>query len=518
MKFLFYLSNNYEDLFLDDLKMDSNLNVLKIEMNQKEWQCAVVVLEIPRGLWDEEQCYVRIDLATDKKTIFRGMRYGTRRLTKNRTLEITFQGIAPDVDQRIHRLCKNLEVDPLLFGSDAHLHKFEAQNNVLFFDGKCGDVRFSNLLQGSQMRDLSAVAIGNTIEMHYLRHATTGVDFEIHARWQQEGAGIIDLESIIAKHFPKNKINTYTPSSLMVGWPKNAAHLCVDFSKTKNSGYRVLESSIHVIKPPRTGVLNLYPSLSTPCFIKNAKGVTQQKRLKRHWLKGELIVQWNFIQPRHEVLQVHWGVQGGKRKKLALNLQTLPGDAQARSQFFNTAYGQSIINSVTRIAHAHWLYANRRLEICLTVPFDVCASVDLDSSAHIKHESLPVGTFTGKVVRTRFVQNGTRGLGYVWIRSGITLENLCTHDLKIPSVEDVFSRIGSFRALDFVENVEILNDPETQIQKIQDAEDRGATLVLMENPTHIDVKMLDLTALSIPPAIYDINVTGQERTCNFSTI
>jgi hypothetical protein len=389
---------------------------------------------------------------------------------------------------------------------------------VLFFDGKCGDVRFSNLLQGSQKKDLSAVAIGNTIEMHYLRHATTGVDFGIHARWQQEGTGILDLEPIIAKHFPKNKINTYTPSSLMSGWPKNAAHLCADFSKTKNSGYRVLESSLSIVQPPRTGVLNVYPSLSPPCFIKNAQGIAQQKRFKRYWLKGELVVQWHFIQPRHEVLQVHLGPEGGKRKKLVLNLQTLPGEMQTQANFFNTAYGKSIINTVTRIAHAHWLYANRRLEVCLTVPFDVCASVDLDSSVHIEHESLPGGTFTGKVVRTRFVQNGTRGLGYVWIRSGRTLENLCTSDLKGAIVEDVFARIKSFRAQDFVENVEILNDSETQIQKIQDADDQDATLALMENPTHIDVKMLDLTALPIPPAIYDINVTGQERTCNFSTI
>jgi hypothetical protein len=201
-------------------------------------------------------------------------------------LELTAE--PEDADIQLQTLGKTLKEAP--FWNANFVDPFEQNNPAEWLEGRSalyawdrltGKVCLSNLFEGRNLLDFSSVFFSDSLKVHLAETPLSSVSVTVTAEWVQKGEGEISLGSRIGAAFPGGMINTLTPQGLEATWPKEGQRM----GKT---GYRVLQSVLRSVFPPRTGILNIYPTV-TPEFMGWDDATQQLKAMRgqRFWMVGD---------------------------------------------------------------------------------------------------------------------------------------------------------------------------------------------------------------------------------------
>lgn len=327
----------------------------------------------------------------------------------------------------------------------------------------------------------------------------------------------------IAATFPKRKVNTLTPSGLIVEWPKVGDKIGPALSR-KQSGYQVVQSSLKEITPPSTGILDIYPTV-TPEITLKRDGQVKPIRMKRSWFKGELYLYWHYLQKRRENLSftLHQESQlkgriRPRQKHLEIQLQSIEGHLPNRgcSSFFMIDRGRLAVNHAIAMGKAYLAGSARCIEVEFKVPFADAAQITLDTSVRIQSAMIPGGELIGKVVEYRLVQNGAEVYG--WVRLAIAVgrevdsRSLDRHAfLAMTEGEqpDGILHPQNLTIDDLVRFVEIKNDAEEQTKFLLETKYDDAVSLLNQMPTVIDIKLLDLRTKPVLEHDIHLGVLGE---------
>jgi hypothetical protein len=359
--------------------------------------------------------------------------------------------------------------------------------------------------------------------------------------WIQAGEGDVGLDFKIAGAFTGHIINTLTPDALKADWPATG-------DKIGQSGYQVVKSSLKEIIPPSTGVLNIYPHL-TPEFMcwEDSGQAVRPQRLKRVWLKSELVLQWSYRQKRREVMHFTLGhlTQFDKtirplERTLNIKLQNV-NMAPSAGTFFQTAAGRQALEHALLRAKSHLAASARCLEIEVTLSLEPALALSMDHSVCITDPRIPGGKAEGKVIAYRLTQDGIDACG--WVRFAVAVGtkmerpkpgesihyaepdygNTAIHrrhrvinELTYDDYSHQFPGAGivniqGLSRSDIVRNVFVANEAEQQVQKLQNQQyplRQNLKAVLQEMPTVLSFDLLSLKTHDVlEHHIYLENVT-----------
>jgi hypothetical protein len=304
-------------------------------------------------------------------------------------------------------------VDPL--DHDLPSEWLEARSALFAWDRVTGKVCLSDLLSGRQILDVTDLLFADSLKIRMGETPLSRLSVQVRAEWIQEGTGEINLTQKIAAAFSGGMINTLTPESLIKGWPGEG-------QKLGASGYWVASSHLHSATPPRTGILNIYPTVTPELTTWDEEtGAPKQHRLRRFWMVGKLVLGWRYRQKRRECVHftlVHKTQLGQTirplTRTLTLRLQSL-GLPPWAGTFFLTTRGRQAVEHALEMAKAHLAASSRCIEMEMMVPFEAGFCLSLDHSVRLVDSRIPGGQGQGKVVAYQLVQEGLTS--FAWIRA-----------------------------------------------------------------------------------------------------
>lgn len=236
--------------------------------------------------------------------------------------------------------------------------------------------------------------------------------------WVQEGLGEVSLGSKIAAAFPGGMINTLTPKALYATWPQEG-------QKLGRSGFWVLKSQLLEVTPPKTGILDIYPTL-TPEFLTwdEYNQTPKKQRGRRCWMSGTLILGWQYRQKRRETVQFTLSqitqLEGTIRPLVrTLNLRLQEIVPSTNSTFFLTCRGRQALEHALERARAHLAASARCLEIEVTLPFEAGLALSMDHSVRLVDPRIPGGEVVGKVIAYQLHHDGMKAES--WARLAVSV-------------------------------------------------------------------------------------------------
>ncbi len=356
-----------------------------------------------------------------------------------------------------------------------------------------------------------------------------GVNVELQAEWVQRAYGEFNLYPKIAEKFSQGKVNSLTPTQLVTNWPKVGDKIGPEKTR-KKSGYQIIHSHLEAVPALNTGVLKLYPSLSPEISIEPG---TKPLRLKQSWFKGELWVDWVYRQKRQETvyftLHHHTQLEGRIRpchKSLKIKLQKieelLPDTSCA--SFFHTDRGKKAIEHAIERARAYLAGTARCIEVELQTPFEAACDITLDDTVILKGDYIPNGSLRGKVTEYRLEATETQKL--VWIRLSVaagsqmavsynpegsqTLSGISYHPYGDQAVKQGLIDPETLHIDDFVKFIEVKGESKDQIEYLKHHPHKSRTnlqSLLAENPTTIEIELLDLRTHEMLEHRIDLNIS-----------
>lgn len=269
------------------------------------------------------------------------------------------------------------------------------------------------------------------------------VTVDASVAWSQAWAGQIDLG--------RNKISTYTGSSLISEWPKSGSGLsggyavvigtAIDFynvEESKNIDYSYSWSNSS--EKHNTGdTMSVQTTSSTP-VIKfgavswltgfqgksgiGASSISETKSYIPLWrVDTNLVISYDVERARTERVQftLHTNVQSlvtlpGEDESMLLTLSSRDvgttgaiGDIK-RPAFFTLARGQRSIQYLIALARANLLMRSRAVEIEFQCHFERAVSLSLRMNAQIFDRRLPGHSAVGKIISYSFSATGDSGV------------------------------------------------------------------------------------------------------------
>jgi hypothetical protein len=411
-----------------------DLEILELTIDHREGEVAlatVVVSQLKLPSWEERHVYISVE----GNILFSGRLVGLPiKISKDLiSLELTSEPL--DAQTQLQRLAAELKQPP--FWDEAFVDALERDNpaeglearSALFaWDRSQGTVCVSDLFQGRHTRDLTNEFFQDSLKVSLGETPLSKISVNLSVEWVQQGSGEVSLGSKIAAAFPGGMINTLTPKALQANWPKEG-------QKLGKSGFWVVRSHLKDVRPPKTGILDIYPTL-TPEFLDwdESTQMPKKQRAKRSWMQGTLILGWQYWQKRKETVRFtleQMTQLDGTIRPLArtLNLRLQEVANPSESTFFLTHRGQQAVEHALEMARAHLAASARCLEIEITLPYEAGFDLSMDLSVRLLDPRIPGGEVVGKVVAYQLRQDGMKA--QTWIRLAASVGG--TTDQLLPS-------------------------------------------------------------------------------------
>jgi hypothetical protein len=401
-----------------------DLEILELTIDHREGEVAlatVVVSQLKLPPWKERHAYISIE----GNVLFSGRLVGLPiKISKDLiSLELTSEPL--DAEAQLQKLALELKQPPFWDGAFIELHRqdnptelLEARSALFSWDRSHGTVCVSDLFQGRHTADLTNVFFQDSLKVGLAETPLSKISVNLSVEWIQQGSGEVNLTSKIATAFPGGMINTLTPKALQATWPKEG-------QKLGKSGFWVVKSHLKDVTPPKTGILDIYPTL-TPEFLDWDESTQSPKKLggRRSWMHGTLILGWQYSQKRKETvrftLEQTTQLDGTIRplgRTLNLRLQEVANAGE--STFFLNHRGRQAVEHALEIARAHLAASARCLEVEITLPFEAGFDLSMDLSVRLVDPRIPGGEVVGKVVAYQLRQDGMKAEAWVRLAASV---------------------------------------------------------------------------------------------------
>ena len=403
-----------------------DLQIFKLNISQKEGEVALAQLTVlKQELPPTDQRYAFISCQNEEgeiQLIFKGKLVFFPKIMNDESVLLEFSAEPDQSREQLEKLQESLRVHPYwdelfvhsLDGKHDAIEFLDARSELYYWDRITGELSLSNLFLGRKTWDLSNEILKDSLKVTLGETPLSEITVNVIAEWTQKAEGHIDVSHRIARHFSGGMINTLTPADFKNRWPKEGQKI-----SGGRSGYQIIKSHITEINPPKTGILNSYPTVTGPLWRVNTQTSEPEAiRLKRSWLKARLLLGWSYRQKRREIMsfclpqnhQLSVGTHR-KEKKLNLHLQAI-GDSH-RSNFFNTKRGRMAIDHAIEVAKSYLAGSSRCVEIEFEVPFHSILQLTTDHDVVLKGVVIPGGLVKGKVVSYRLSKDGLKSIGWV---------------------------------------------------------------------------------------------------------
>lgn len=312
---LFFAWINEEECFDPDLhcRMDEDIFSLEIREEEHHFPKALLVIRNPRcGFLHpsrKQWAYLSVEHEGKKKLLFKGALQVLPLGIDGETIEIELVAEPNDSEDRQKKLLKHLRKKP--YWDHLFIKEGEEEDPVEILDGRSGfltwsrtshDVAFTDLFKGRHLIDLGRNHFRDAFQIKLSELPLSAVHVKVSAAWVQKAEGLADLSYALRHQFQDGLINSLTGPGLVQKWWQEGERI-------GRSGYRVESAWIKEIKPPSTGALNLYPSVSDPILVspfdpRLGRGKEARKiRLKRYWYKAGLVLGWTLKNRRREEIE-----------------------------------------------------------------------------------------------------------------------------------------------------------------------------------------------------------------------
>lgn len=483
----------------------NDLDILSLNIQHREGSVAQAVLHIatePNPIF-KKWAYISVADSLNGeyniKPIFFGQLVRVPEHLNTGETRLIFTALPADISEKIALLSGELKEKPYwdeLFVDSSALDNaaelLEARPAFFHFDRITHDVILSGLFDGRIVHTIEHEVLQDSLSLKIQDLPQPYVDVTVSAEWTQIAQGEINIFPAIAQRFSGGIVNTLTPQSFTLSWPEGGKSL-------RRSGYVIAQSSLKEITPPKTGILNLYPTLTTAFLIKNEQGEILPKRLRRYWYKGSLILSWHYQQKRQEIVQFRLNhahqlapLNPFEGKKLSLYLQAVDGPENpalgdlARASFFQTDRGQEAIEHAIQIAKCHLAARARSIVAAFSVPMDVGMQFSPADSLQLIHDLIPGGSATGKITEVAIIQSSYQGVVQLKIAfsAGCFEKNQenQSQDDQVQSIDDGLYVVADYWTTEFKgeSEVELIKKPQWRL--VQQEEIQGIT-----HPHHLDI-------------------------------
>lgn len=447
-----------EEIFDSGVHAREDLQIFKLNISQKEGEVALAQLTVFKPeLPPIDQRYAFISCQKEKgdvQLIFKGKLVFFPKVMGDESVRLEFSAEPDHSKDQLEKLQESLKVHPYwdeLFVSsldEKHdaIEFLDARSDLYYWDRITGELSLSNLFVGKKTWDLSNEVLKDSLKVTLGEIPLSAITVNVIAEWTQKAEGHFDVSHKIARHFSGGMINTLTPTDFKNRWPKEGQRI----SKGR-SGYEILKSQITEIIPPKTGILNAYPTVTGFLWRINQKTTEPEAiRLKRSWFKARLLIGWSYRQKRREIANFCLSHShqlsaacNRKTKKINLHLQAIADSND--SSFFNTKRGRMAIDHAIEVAKAYIAGSSRCVEIEFEVPFHTVLQLTTDHDVVLRGPMIPGGFVKGKVVASRLQKDGLKSIGWVKlaIAAGAEISDY-RPTLKIQYVQDDYCLDNEF--------------------------------------------------------------------------
>lgn len=192
------------------------------------------------------------------------------------------------------------------------------------------------------------------------------INLEIVCSWVSKVDGDIDITSKIANRFPGGKVNTLTPKSLELSWPRFGEKISAA-QPARQSKYYVGHSRL-----VSESTLHMSPSdVYTPSI---EIGEETQLQLKRSWYNHKFSVCFGYEQYRKETLKTfvkNQYCEDGVSKNIKINLKSVQEYLKSdyTTSFFGTDLGQKAYKHIIKMVALYMASSLRDTIISFSIPY-----------------------------------------------------------------------------------------------------------------------------------------------------
>lgn len=491
----------------------SDLDILDFTLSQREGGIALCSLTIPLSSILKKDSYAFLIAKHNEKMtpLFYGKLMGVPLHVSDLQQKIELFAVPKDYRSQLEKIKKEAhqtaEWDELFVDVEKRedpTEILESRPELFCWNPVTHQVTLSNFFVGRVNRTFNESQIlQNSLKIKIGQLPKPYINLSVVAEWVQEAEGEINLFPFIEKKFSGGKINTLTPKSLLIQWPRKGQLL-------GRSGYAIVESHLQPFNPPMTGSLGIYPHFTDQIELldENAGAI----RLRQTWLNGKLKLGWCYKQKRREIVKLklnhrHQMLSRSEANKLDLTLRLsdlskhLP--TPATPSFFETERGKQAIGHALKIASCHLAPSSRTYEITIKVPITEALGITLDETITIYHPALTKGSAKGKLVSYKLHASFEKS----WAQLTIAMAAGEDGEVKI----DGFNLVAeaeleglplpeTLANSDFIDALSLRNDAFSQSQIIKQKAPRNKDelrQILQDNQTEIIFTLRDIRSKDV---------------------
>lgn len=527
----------------------NDLEILELSIDHREGEVALATIIVPAANlpeWNHRFVFI----SSDQILLFSGRLVGLPLVIENDLISLELTAEPKDAFEKLQRLESVLKQPPYWdpgfvapYDVDNPTEWLEARSALFSWDRALGTVCVSDLFQGRNTVDLTDVFFADSLKVRLAETPLSQISVNLTAEWIQKAEGEVSVGSRIAAAFPGGLMSTLTPDGLIATWPKEG-------QKIGRSGYTVVKSNLKRVKPPKTGILNVYPTVTKELRVWDE--VTQKPkniRATQFWMSGSLVLSWRYRQKRRETvrftLKQETQLEGKIRPLIrTLNLRLQKVVPETLDTFFPTLRGRQALEHAIEIAKCHLAASARCLEVEVTLPFENGFVLSMDHCVQIKDSRIPGGNVIGKVVAYRLYQNGLKS--HAWVRfaasiggrsghpslmkdvmytvpgygdtawvsqhqcaSGLFYDNYC-HQKPNSGIAD----IDTLSLSDILKNVYVNHDAFRQVQELEKRQyplGQDVQTILEDIPTVISLDLLNLKTTGVLEHVIHLNIINPWR-------
>lgn len=512
MKFFLNWIDLQQPLRLEEIEK-TDLDILDFTLTQREGEIALCQITTPLNTKLLQNQYALLFVEKEGKRI---------PLLKGKLMElpvqindwhqrIEFFAMPIDAQEQLQAIReqtqKTADWDELFV--DEHLREdpvevLEAIPSLFCWHPVTHKLTISDIFKGTSQRKYDETQIlRNSFSIKIANLPKPYINISLIAEWIQEAQGEFNLFPLIEKRFESGKINTLTARGISSSWPTTGQML-------GRSGYAVVKSSLIPFVPKNTGILGLYPQMTSKITFKDE--AEKSIYLKRSWFTGSLKIDWHYRQRRREIVNFRLFHQNQlmhrtetKKLHLTLRLADISKDLSAPStaSFFDTDRGKKAVAHALKIARCHLALSARGIEIAFKIPLAEALSLSMDESVQVYHHALPQGQATGKLISYKIFAS----FEAMWAELKVAIAT-GKEETELPAsinliAENELAGLPEVEKLtfqDFIETIEVNNQASDQIKLIQQTPLQNIAelnQLLSQHQTEVNVKLKDIRSTDV---------------------
>lgn len=385
--------------------------------------------------------------------------------------ELLFRGV---IESIILRARGQLEINLKLEIEDIEMNRikdakwalniielFKESNPDLFKDSTAnefkmtGEVYKSSLIEPPKgdILEVDDFVIGDKFSIERSNEIVLdAVELELKASWIREKFGEIGLSNVISELFKGQKVNTITPRSLELSWPKFGDRIYED-GRRRGSNYCV---GVSKLKLDRTE--------SVPGIIINKD--SPPLSLVKYYYNNKFHIFWDFDQYTMETLNLKVCSNDSKRKrKFKVNLRNVQEfiDGPQERSFFKSQNGRILLQDIAESLKNYLILSRRNIEARFELCHDDERLERLSCRDWIKFRgSLYKITRLEKIIAPEGekLKITARGFGKEFPNNYAKID-----EIIFPNSDCDEEKLGFS---DIIESITVENEGDTQIRKLED--------------------------------------------------